>query len=926
MKTLLIFLLTIVLVYSEEILPQYGQLDPTFGQGGKVMTAINVFGPAYISGTAIQSDGKIIAAGSSHNSANYDFTLARYNIDGTLDYTFGTNGNVTTLVGAFEDHASSIVIQTDGKIITAGSSSNGTDYDFTLVRYNSDGTLDNTFGTNGIVTTQIGNYGDLAFSSAIQSDGKIVAAGYSVISNGDFLFALARYNTNGTLDNTFGINGKVTTPVGDGIAYSIVIQSDGKIVAAGYREGTDFDIVLTRYNTNGTLDNSFGTNGIVTTDIGTSHNEANSVAIQSDGKIVAAGYSFNGINTDFTLVRYNTNGTLDNTFGSNGIVITQIGSASEIARAVAVQSDGKIVASGYIYIGSDIDFALARFNSNGTLDNSFASNGTVVTQVSTSEDYINSMALQPDGKIVVAGYSGDGSSSFTLARYAINGTLDNTFGSNGTVTTRAGTADAEIYSIAFQNDGKIVAAGFSRNNSNYDFAIARYNTNGSLDNTFGTNGIITTPALLQDDYLYSVAVQNDGKIVAAGSTENTSNVDFVLARYNTNGTLDNTFGGDGIIVTQIGSSDDFASSLVIQSDEKIVVGGTARIGSTDDFAVARYNTSGALDVTFGTNGIVTTPIGSSNDGLRSVILQSDGKIIAAGFSWNGSNYDFALVRYTTAGVPDISFGINGIVTTQMGSFGDYINSVMVQSDGKIVAAGYTFNGNENEFALARYQSNGFLDDTFGTNGKVMTSFGNLNAYIYSAAIQSDGKIVVGGFSGEGSDADFTLARYYTNGTLDNTFGTNGIITTPVGIFSNNKALSLEIQSDGNIVAAGFAGNEFGSYNVFALARYLGLITGIEEENTGGIPNSYLLEQNYPNPFNPSTVISYRLPVTSNVTLKVYDILGNEIATLVNEEKPAGEYEVEFNTSSIKHLPSSGIYFYQLKAGSFIQTKKMILLK
>ena len=248
---------------------------------------------------------------------------------GDLDTSFDSDGKVTTEVGSTDDFARSVAIQSDGKIVAAGFSSNGSDWDFALVRYNTDGSLDTSFDSDGKVTTAIGSGDDHAVSVAIQSDGKIVAAGYSNGSNWDF--ALVRYNTDGSLDTNFDSDGKVTTAIGGGADYavSVAIQSDGKIVAAGYSNGSNFDFALVRYNTDGSLDTSFDSDGKVTTDFGSGSDYGSSVTIQSDGKIVAAGGSSNGSNRDFALVRYNTDGSLDTSFDSDGKVTTAIGSGTE---------------------------------------------------------------------------------------------------------------------------------------------------------------------------------------------------------------------------------------------------------------------------------------------------------------------------------------------------------------------------------------------------------------------------------------------------------------------------------------------------------------------------------------------------------------------------------------------------------------------
>jgi len=390
-----------------------------------------------------------------------------------LDPTFGGTGKVTTDFSGSEDSASSVAVQADGKIVAAGYSYPGPD--FAVVRYNSDGSLDPSFGGTGKVTTNVISW-DIATSVAIQADGKIVAAGGSGSSGSIDDFALVRYNTDGSLDTSFGGTGKVTTDFGsDDSAYSVAIQADGKIVAAG-SSGAGFitDFALVRYNTDGSLDTSFGGTGKVTTDIG-SYDSATSVAIQANGRIVVAGSSGADFTTDFALVRYNTDGSLDTSFGGTGKVTTDIGS-DDSAASVAIQADGKIVAAGSSANTSDFDFALARYNRDGSLDTSFGGTGKVMTDFTASYDFADSIAIEADGKIVAAGYTDPPKSDFALARYNSDGSLDTSFGGTGKITTDFSRSEAQARSVAIQADGKLVAAGYSGHTSQHDFTLVRYGT------------------------------------------------------------------------------------------------------------------------------------------------------------------------------------------------------------------------------------------------------------------------------------------------------------------------------------------------------------------------------------------------------------------------------------------------------------------
>jgi uncharacterized delta-60 repeat protein len=401
--------------------------------------------------------------------------------------------------------------------------------------------------------------------------------------------------------------------------------------------------------TPGGLDGSFGSGGKVVTAIG-SRSLFSDVVVQPDGKIVAVGESSNVSNPSVALARFNPNGSLDSSFGSAGVVTTAIGAGRAVGNAVALQPDGKIVVAG----GSGTDagnvFALVRYNPDGSLDPSFGSGG--IARTSPSYCDAASVAIQPDGRIVVAGaVCGVGTSRFALVRYRPDGSLDQSFGSGGVVTTAFGPSRDGANAVALQPDGKIVAAGFSNGSGpndigTYDFALARYNADGSLDTSFNSSGKVTTPIGPGFDEAFAVAVEPDGKIVAIGEGSRVQGSDFALVRYNPDGSLDSSFGAGGKVTTAIGSSFDSATSAALQPDGKIVAVGSSRNGVIDVFALARYNPDGSLDTSFNGSGKVTTTVGSAGpDQALAATLQPNGKIIAAGFTSEGVNRKAALVRY-----------------------------------------------------------------------------------------------------------------------------------------------------------------------------------------------------------------------------------------------------------------------------------------
>ena len=1110
-----------------------GTLDTTFDTDGKKTISLGS-GNDRINSVVIQSDGKILAAGYGMGGLNYEFALARFNTDGSPDTTFDTDGQVMTDIASGGDYASGVVIQSDGKIIAAGYSDNaGNLYDFTVVRYNSDGSLDTSFDTDGKIMIPIGTSNDFARGMALQSDGKIVIVGDS--SNGtDYDIALTRLNVDGSLDSSFGTSGKLTFSFGisDENGFDVLLQSDGKIVVAGSAFiGSTDDLALARLNSNGSFDTSFSGDGKVTTDIGTnSYDIGYSAVLESGGKIVFAGASAN----QFTIVRYLSDGTLDTSFDTDGKVTTTIG-IDDSASGVALQTDGKIVAAGRTSAGSNYDFALVRYKTDGSLDdltgyacvqtgvtdsdtsntvdvhvcstNSFTGSacsattycfitgvktgqsaqcvangrvpiptahnasvpvyvflkdshglvdaGTSNTQtysvtntppyISSSNDYmVNDIILTPKDSTVKAYlatikddngdteltgttavlydkfdvatnpsgitlssgtctsddlncYPGiscspdatdndnslvytcnpaiwfnanasdnwrlhanptDGTNSPTTLTdsnmiqvedlQAINipqteiaygalalgqissgmpitienagnqtidvlvqgtamtgpgspivpaqqhwhNTIENfTYASgnvlvvdaSGATTKAGGCADRDIAvrndhasgswsdetmywklqipsiqtagsytgtntfvaanqnqcsdgevgqdvkvtvtfdsdnsanAMAFQSDEKVVLAGYSTPITQ-DFSVARLTGDfiPVLDTTFGTGGKVTTSVSSTGvDQARSVAVQSDGKIVAAGYGFVGSYQDFVLIRYNTDGSLDTDFGGDGVVTTAIGDSYDYAMSVEIQSDGKILAAGYSFDGSSYNFALVRYNSNGGLDSSFGVGGKVTTDINAGHDYAYDVAVQSDGKIVIAGYAAMTTN-DFAVVRYTSSGALDTTFSGDGILTTPIGSANDMAYVVAIQSNGKIVVGGMSNNGTNDDYTVVRYNTDGSLDSTFSSDGIVVTDLASSVDVLTALALQSDGKIVVAGGSDSGTTEDFAVVRYNTDGTLDTSFNTDGIATAAIGT-GQDRGKSVVVLPNGKIVVGGYSYN--GIYNDFAMVRF-----------------------------------------------------------------------------------------------------------
>lgn len=381
----------------------------------------------------------------------------------------------------------------------------------------------------------------------------------------------------------------------------LVIQPDGKIVAVG--ESAPFDVLQTharmivaRYNVDGSLDASFGNNGIVTTAVG-DQAIANAVALQADGKIVVAGRGGTSNQTSFVVVRYNTNGSLDDSFGNGGIVITSVSDFGRL-HAVAIQSDGKIVAAGdamIVHLGFFTHvFTVVRYNTDGSLDPTFDGDGVSQAAVELSQpaNVPWSLALQSDQKIVLAGTCSSSFSEFCLARYNTDGSLDTTFDGDGLVLTGFDSLlGASAQDVIVQPDGKILAGGASFGDGSLDAVLARYNADGSLDTTFDDDGKVVTPGFLFS--VHDLALQADGRIIAVGQSVDTfSLLRLTVARYTSTGALDNTFAGGSIVTPAFAFVHSRGNAVAIQTDGRIVAGGLTNFGSqggsrTGDFGLIR---------------------------------------------------------------------------------------------------------------------------------------------------------------------------------------------------------------------------------------------------------------------------------------------------------------------------------------------------
>ena len=692
-----------------------------------------------------------------------------------FDTTFGNNGKTHIGFGISDAKANTVVTQPDGKIIVGGNAYtanpknlNTTDTDVAvLIRYNNDGTIDTSFGNDGIVTYNynvIYNSNEINISVGklvLQQDGKILA----LIEGGPSLF-FVRFNTDGSIDTSFGNNGILIFTT---VFSSFVIQPDDKIITAYRQEHyntfgqVDSSYFRTeRYNIDGTLDTTFGTNGNVTTDFGFGYNAVLAITLLPDGKVIVAGNSYND---KFALARYTANGDLDTTFDNDGKVITSLGNGlKSYVKYLSVQTDGKIIVAGVSYTSvppQEFSFSIAKYNPNGSLDTSFDGDGIVnntFDDASGTYININTIIEQPDGKFLV--------------------------------TTETG--------------------------NNFEFVVRRYNAFGSNDNSFGNNGKSTL--FIQDvNRALGIALQQDQKIVVVGYSRSftiSTECEFNVVRYSTNGVPDVSFDNDGIIASKFDSSNDLCTKILIQPDDKIITVGVKKTVAMNTIgkeliAISRTNTDGSLDTTFSNNGKVISDLGQDYSKIKNATLQQDGKILVSCeiATFGNSSYEYFLIRYNNNGSLDTTFGNNGKTTT------DYLTAVLSLPDGKIIVASLVYDAQNNPFLnLKRLNNNGSLDSTFDNN--LLVNINGISASIYST-LQLDGKIVVvTSILNQDGKVGFYKIRYNSDGTIDTSYAYG------LNVFEyNSYASGIFLRNDGKIYITGKS-TSYDPINQFSFSEFL----------------------------------------------------------------------------------------------------------
>lgn len=405
------------------------------------------------------------------------------------------------------------------------------------------------------------------------------------------------------LDKTFGNNGHTITSFEaySAEANSIELQSDGKILLAGFGEiDTDNDIVVVRYLPNGELDTSFALDGRFILNISDARDRCHGIAVDSKDNIFLTGYT---VGEDFLfkafVIKLNLNGVIDSTFAKNGVWISKLENSFEDFRAILLQADEKILITGKTEIIGEPAVSIVRLNADGTLDTEFGENGRANVAVPSTSNFNPKFAkLNTNEEIITGGFLLDGSTDIILVKFGSNGDIDPTFGNDGILIDDTN-YNEYANSMAIQKDNKILVCSSVDNGQNRDFGLVRYNQDGLLDTDFGTNGRIFTDFFQITNSAHSISLQEDGKIILGGFVVSSPNANYAIARYDTIGNLDKSFGGNGKIVTDLGLSDYIFVTKIMPNNNLLCAGNSITADNISSFSIARYlleTTTNSLDI------------------------------------------------------------------------------------------------------------------------------------------------------------------------------------------------------------------------------------------------------------------------------------------------------------------------------------------
>ena len=778
-----------------------GSLDTTFASKGNTDVVRSLPGliDPYATTMISDSTGGVIIVGTTTVNSAVQMLITRFTAHGALDTTFGSNGHVVSDVG-LNPNVSAITIDHSSRIIVSFTYHRSGDDQgfFAVVRFSAQGVRDMTFNNStGIYEDDVTPWFSRLNSIAVDSHNRIIGGGYS--SNGSWIKDLmVRLQEDGSPDLTFGTEGTGWSsetpgpqPVPNDSINSIAISSGDKIIVGGSTvlgDGSNAN-QLTRYTETGVVDTSFGDHGYVNTAPSTGHNYIQKIALDSSGKIYAGGIA-QGLNGDgFMVAKYLQNGTPDPSFGTGGVDLNTPGSISDTLSALIVLSDNSIFAAGESDASGDYHSGLGHYNAQG-IDRNFGDSGFSVSSGQADHSMFDILTLDNIGGFFALSRT---SGSTFLAHYFSDGTVDSSFGLGGIAQDSIMDSAFPQKVVVDTRTGNVIVSGYavSQSSEHYEGFIARYTPSGRLDSTFGTNGIVSSSVPDKFFMSYTSAIQNDGKIIVGGTTIDTARVaSFFIARFTNSGTLDGSFGSGGIVNFTPGTYDDEINAIAVDSRGRVVIGGgtVASDSQQTQFILVRLMSDGSLDQNFGSNGVETGTVGGVDDRILSVAIDGNDGIYTGGHSQIGSFFHFAIGHFNVDGTLDTSFATSGFNTTSINDGYNEINSIALDSTGRIVASGLVEDSTDHIY-FARYLPNGTLDSTFGVGGFSSPNLGGTGEAVNDLALDQSDRILTSGYSSGAPGGNFRfVARLTSDGVLDNDFATGGFYKFDYQAFLSSTAV------------------------------------------------------------------------------------------------------------------------------------------
>ncbi|MCA0383454.1 MAG: hypothetical protein LCH58_14935 [Bacteroidetes bacterium] len=839
------FLLVVLLLIAGVVAhAQSGTFDNTFSADGK---AIIHYSFPYLSlGDALLQNDKLIVGGGSLYNNNAEAVILRYNSNGTPDVSFGEGGmakfNFST--GSDGDELIALDINANGQLFALVSEADS----FRVLKLQSNGAIDGTFG--GAVGARFSLASTYANDMLVLNNGKLL-----VLASISGVPTFIRFNNNGSLDSSFGIAGLKAVAL-QGLsstinAYSMALQSDGKIVIAGSYQpffNSDDKLIVARFTTNGDADISFDNDGwLEALILDNTEPSANKVMVDKDGRILVGGLLYDTENAFIETTKagavwcFLNNGQPDESFGVDGVA--KIGEAGDLLMPgfIAQQGDGKYVLGAAYRNGADFEFAAIRLTNNGLPDLTFDTDGVARKNMGNGFDYGAIPMIQTDGKVVLLGGSIQ-ANRFVLgvARFNSNGSRDDAYNSTGQLLQQIGegmqtNASTAVKSIALLADNAVIATGSYENGFGQGGFVTKYSSAGVLDESFGEQGYASVSAGVADGFSH-VATADNGSVIAVGtSVDLLKGASILVAKFTSSGQPDMSFGTFGKVLIDV-AANDYAQCLALavhaNGEIAISIESFSFTSLEESFYLIKLNANGSLNTSFDTDGIQPTPIAYN----KMVYQPADGKLVISGAYDSGlpqEGYNITTNRLLSSGLQDPSFNNGNPLITHFSPENDEAVGLYITSAGKILLGVNAFNaGLDRNFGIARYNSNGTPDSSFSGDGK--STFGlPYNGMYFS--MNSTGKMIVAGkpFFSNG----YLVTAINDSGTINTNFGNNGTATVNVsGINTNEEIFEPVLQPDGNILLVGEYQSSSNGYVDGFIARVKGLVTTVATYTFSGNGN------------------------------------------------------------------------------------------